>query len=172
MNIEQTIERAKGVIFLKEDIMKKIAKDPESIRPAFIIIALGSVFVALGSYFFPTLGFYQPELIDVVISAVSSFVGILIFSYLIGFFVSRVFKGKIKTQQYVNIIAYAYVLDVFSLYPPAASIAGIWLLVIMGVIWYKIAKLSATQVGLLVLLFIGIFVAIGALMTMVYMASS
>ena len=164
MDLQKSLKQAWDILLLKEPAMNQVAKDPDALQPAYIIVALTSVVTALGNMLFPTVVgrvVYRYEWLDMVLDAGLSIafgIGLL---YLTGYLAESVFHSKLSMQGYVKVMGHATLVNIVALFPPVSFIAGVWALVVMCFTLNKLGKMQAGSIILLILLQGLVFAAIG-----------
>ncbi|MFA5788858.1 MAG: hypothetical protein WC924_03245 [Candidatus Gracilibacteria bacterium] len=171
MDIQKSVKQAWEILTLKQPTMQAVAKDPNALKPALIILAGASVIAALGGFIFPsTIGMvtYRLGVLDFVVqAAVSVGLGIAVL-YTTGYLAQYVFHSKLDMNGLVQVMGHAMLVSALGIFSPLSSIAGIWTLVVLCTVLHSLGKMQAGSIILLILLeilivgvFSGILVFVG-----------
>lgn len=135
--------------------MHSVAKDPEALSPALLILGLASICAALGGMFFPSvmgLVIYRSDFSDVVVEVVLSIVLGIGSLYMIGYVAEQGFHSKLDMNGYVRVMGHGTLVYVLSILLVLTPVSLIWELVIMCTVLHKLGKLEAGPIVLLILI--------------------
>lgn len=147
--------------------MVAVAKDPQALTPALIMVGIASIATALGTMLFPSvmdLVTYQSGLGDVVMQASLSIIFGIAVLYITGYFAEQIFHSKLDMNGYVRVMGHATLVSVLGLLPALSPLAGLWSLVVMCVVLSRLGKMQPGSIVLLILMEILVFVGIALIM--------
>lgn len=147
--------------------MNAVAKDPQALTPALIIIGLASVCTAVGTMLFPSVMgvvVYRSGLGDGLLQAALSIVFGIALLYIMGYFAEQIFHSKLDMNGYVRVMGHATLVSVLGILPALSPLVGLWSLVVMCVVLSRLGKMQPGSIVLLILMEILVFVGIGLVM--------
>ena len=149
--------------------MQVVAKDPEALTPALVMVVIASICTAVGTMLFPSvmgMVVYRSGWGDVLSQAsVSIVLGIAVL-YITGYCAEQIFHSKLDMNGYVRLMGHANLVNVLGIVPGLTVVSGIWSLIVMCTALSKVGKMEAGSIVLLILIQILVFGGIGLLMMM------
>ena len=167
MDFQKSLKQAWEILTLKEPTMHAVAKDPEALTPALLMVGLGSLGTAVGMMRFPSVVgevYYSLGWGDAVAqAALATIFGVAVL-YITGYFAEKVFHSKLDMNGYVRVIGYASLVNVLGILPALSMVSWIWGLVVMCTLLSRLGKMQAGQIFLLILIELLVLVGLGLVM--------
>lgn len=155
MDIQKTLQNAKGVAFLNTPSMDAVARDAAGLKPALSVAALASLVSALGYFIFPVsygILTLRPDLSWVLGHAITSFIFLVVGFYLVGYLAEHVFKAKMSIQNYVHVLGHGSIVGLIGILPALAPVGAIWMLVIAYRALRDLGKMTTESIVILLIL--------------------
>jgi hypothetical protein len=153
--ISQILNDAKGVIMLDLPVMRKVASDKDTLKPAIALVFLSSLITSLWPFFIPqSVGpvLYRPDIFSALQNGFFLFLFEMALIVALAYAAEHLFGSKLKAEGYIRVMGYASVISIAIFIPFISVLVGIWGLVIMVKVHAELGRLEWTAILLLVLL--------------------
>lgn len=155
MDAKQIFKDAFDVAFLRFEVMRKIAHDGKTFKPALLMLGLAAFLRAFGYAFFPP--HFGPELLyrlrffEAFLQAFVIFILSIGGLYFIGYLAKQFFHSKLNLDSYFRVMAYAHVVVFLGLIPVLGFFSLFWLMAISWAVLRHLAKLGELEAAFLVI---------------------